>query len=304
MEDRQFEQLIHKINPQYKLLRVWELKGGISAQVTAIEIEQPDGQTRKMVVRQHGEVDLKHNPHVAADEFNFLQLLQSAGIAAPKPVYLDESGEIFATPCIVIEFVEGKPEFAPSDLNDLLLQMAKHLSRIHTIDCSRLDVAFLPRQEDKYAAKFKQRPTIIDESLNEGRIRDVLESVWPLPQHNKPALLHGDFWPGNTLWRDGQLIAVIDWEDAEVGDPLADLANSRMEMVWAFGIDAMQRFTQFYQSMTPIDHTNLPYWDLCAALRPAGKISEWAADESVEKSMREGHRLFINQAFEKLSLLA
>jgi aminoglycoside phosphotransferase (APT) family kinase protein len=36
------------------------------------------------------------------------------------------------------------------------------------------------------------------------------------------SLLHGDYWPDNTLWRDGRLVCVIDWEDAALGDPLAD----------------------------------------------------------------------------------
>jgi hypothetical protein len=72
--------------------------------------------------------------------------------------------------------------------------------------------------------------------------------------------------------------------------------------LWAFGIDAMHSFTQHYQSMTSIDFTNLPVWDLFAALRPASKLNEWAADDIAEKRMRERHRLFITQAFEKLSV--
>ncbi|MBO0796602.1 MAG: hypothetical protein J2P36_37430, partial [Ktedonobacteraceae bacterium] len=59
-------------------------------------------------------------------------------------------------------------------------------------------------------------------------------------------------------------------------------------------------FTRQYQAMTSIDFTLLPYWDLCAALRPAGRIGEWAGDEQREKVMREGHRWFITQAFNKL----
>jgi hypothetical protein len=52
--------------------------------------------------------------------------------------------------------------------------------------------------------------------------------------------------------------------------------------------------------MTTIDFTHLPYWDLCAALRPTSKIAEWAAASGIsEKTMREGHRWFITQAFEK-----
>src|SRR6266545_4048879 len=118
-EDNKFERLVQKIDPQSKLLRTWELKGGVSAQVTALEIERPDRQTNKMIVRQHGEVDLKHNPRIAADEFKLLQLLRSAGLAVPTPYYLDQSGEIFSTPCVVIEYIEGQPEFAPADLTNL-----------------------------------------------------------------------------------------------------------------------------------------------------------------------------------------
>src|SRR6266571_2831379 len=301
-EVKKFEQVIQKMDPQSKLLRTWELKGGISARVTALEIERLDGQTKKMIVRQHGAVDLKRNPHVAADEFKLLQLLQSVGVAAPMPYHLDQSGEIFSTPYVVIEYIEGKTEFAPSDVPDLILQLATHLSRIHAVDCSYLDVCFLPQQEKRYAEKLRKRPTNVDESIDERHIRDVLESVWPLAQRNKSVLLHGDFWPGNILWKDGQLVAVIDWEDAALGDPLADVANCRRETLWAFGIDGMRSFTHQYQALTTIDFTHLPYWDLCAALRTASQLAEWAADDITKKTMREGHKWFITQAFEKLSV--
>src|SRR2546429_1207052 len=91
-EDNKFEQVVQKIDPQSKLLRTWELKGGVSAQVTALEIERPDGQTQKMLVRQHGQVDLKHNPRIAAEEFKLLQLLHSVRLATPRPYHLDQSG--------------------------------------------------------------------------------------------------------------------------------------------------------------------------------------------------------------------
>ncbi len=301
-EDKKFEQVVQKIDPQSKLLRTWELKGGVSAQMTALEIERPGGQTQKMIVRQHVEVDLKHNPHGAAREFKLLQLLQSIGSCTPRPYHLDQSGQIFSTPYVVIEYIEGKPEFALSHLTDLILQLATHLSRIHQVDCSKLDLSFLPQQEKIYAEKLRERPTKVDESVDEGHIRDALEAVWPLPQRNKSVLLHGDFWPGNLLWKDGQLVAVIDWEDAALGDPLADVANSRLEILWAFGIDAMYSFTHQYQSITTIDFTNLPYWDLCAALRPVAQIAQWGLDGTTERTMRERHRWFVTQAFGKLSI--
>src|SRR5260370_6974591 len=154
-EDNKFEQVVQKMDLQSKLLRTWELKGGVSAQVTALEIERPDGHTKKMIVRQHGAVDLKHNPQIAADEFKLLQLVHSAGLAAPKPYYLDHPAKIFSPPYLVIEYIEGETAFAPSNLTDLILQLATHLSRIHTVDCSKLDVSFLPELEHRYAEKLR-----------------------------------------------------------------------------------------------------------------------------------------------------
>ena len=290
----QFQQLVQKLDPHARLLRTWPLKGGVSAQVTALEIEQPIGQTRKLVVRQHGPTDL--NPNIAADEFKLLQILSSHGLPLPTPYYLDQSREIFPSPCLVLQYIEGETQFAPTNLPDFLLQMATHLRAIHKIDPSIEDLSFLPQQEEICTRRLAQPPTTLDESLYESRVRDTLQSAWPLPHPNKPVLLHGDFWPGNILWQGGQLAAIIDWEDAALGDPLADLANTRLEILWAFGIDAMHTFTQLYKSLTSIDFTNLPYYDLCVALRPASQIAQWAPDPARAKAMLEGLKQFINQA--------
>lgn len=302
-ENNKFEQVAGRIDPQSKLLRAWDLKGGVSARVTALEVLLADGQVRKVIVRQHGEGDLRHNPHIAEDEFRLLQYLHSVGLAVPMPYLFDQSGEIFPTPYIVIEYIEGKTEFAPTDVTNFVLQLATHLARIHHVDGAKLDLSFLPRQEKRYTEMLEKRPAQVDESLDEGRIRNVLEAAWPLSQQNASVLLHCDFWPGNVLWRDRQLVGIIDWEDAAIGDPLADIANTRLELLWACGGDIMRRFTQQYQLLNAIDFSNLPYWDLCAALRPIAKISSWGLDDATEKTMCERHRWFVGQAFEKLASL-
>jgi aminoglycoside phosphotransferase (APT) family kinase protein len=310
-ENQKFEQLVQTIAPQSILLRTWPLKGGISAGMTALEIALPDGQTKKLIVRRPGDATLKRNPHAAADEFKLLQITQAAGLATQTPYYFDRSGAIFSTPYLVIEYIEGKPEFTCDHIADFTYQLATHLAKIHSVDGSKLDLAFLPKQAQGCVEKFRARPSNLDRSLGEGRIRDTLEAVGPLPQRNASVLLHGDYWPGNILWNDGRLMAVIDWEDAILGDPLTDFAISRLDILWIFGIDAYHSFTHSYQSLMAIDYTNLPYWDLCAALRfirlAGADLAEWAAffrpfgrHDITEQTIREHYRLFIAQAFEKL----
>jgi aminoglycoside phosphotransferase (APT) family kinase protein len=300
-DNNKFQRLAQTLVPGSHLLRTWILPGGVSAQVTALELRQPDGRTHRLVVRQHGAGDLQHNPQIAAAEFRLLHLLHAAGLPAPRPYYLDQSGTLFPTPYIVLEYVEGAPEFAPADLADYLRQFAAQLARIHALDGAHPDWSFLPRQAQLTSEHLRARPTRADEAFGVAGIRETLAAAWPLPRGNGAALLHGDFWPGNLLWQEGRLVAVLDWEDAQVGDPLADVANSRLEILWAFGSAAMQQFTQEYQSRRPIDFTNLPYWDLWAALGPAAKLAGWGLDAHTERMMREGLHEFIAQAFARLA---
>jgi len=98
---------------------------------------------------------------------------------------------------------------------------------------------------------------------------------------------------------DEQKSAVARW--IAEGDSLADVGNGRLELLWAFGIEAMTGFTEAYRRLTNLDWATLPYWDLCAALRPAGKLHTWGLDATVEKTMREKHRWFVTQALATLA---
>jgi aminoglycoside phosphotransferase (APT) family kinase protein len=225
-------------------------------------------------------------------EARLLELLKSAGVPAPAPRYLDAGGAIFSVPCLVVDYVEGGREWAPADETEFVGRLATVLAEIHRVDYA--EASFLPERVDIGADVAERRA---DEPAEAQRIREVLESALPLPRRNRSVLLHGDFWPGNTLWKDGRLVAVIDWEDAAIGDPLADVANARLELLWALGIDAMEAFTRRYASIaTAVDFTDLPYWDLWADLRLAGRTSEWGLDAITEKAMRAGHEAFVAQA--------
>jgi aminoglycoside phosphotransferase (APT) family kinase protein len=300
----QLEQVVNRIQPSSNLIRAWELPGGVSAQVIALEIAHMDGATQKLVVRLHGEIDRAQNPNIAADEFKLLNHLYNARLPVPKPLFVDDSGEIFPIPYIVVEYIDGVSGISdlllPDQRPDMIRQLATTLAQIHST--TAIDaLTFLPRHDAACTEKLRVRPSVLDTSLQEDRIRDTLEAVWPLKAMNKTALLHGDYWPGNTMWRGDHQdqIVVIDWEDAVLGDPVADLGKSRLEILWAFGIDGMHIYTQHYQRLMPdLDYSLLPYWDLFAALRPAGKIAEWAGSAERERVMRERHAWFVERAYE------
>src|SRR5262249_17884064 len=154
-------------------------------------------------------------------------------------------------------FIDGETDFAPDDLHDYLSQTAAQLAHIHQIDSGL--VPFLPNQTRYYGEKLRNRPPQLDDSLQEGLIRDRLDAVWPIQETNKTMLSHGDYWPGNLLWKDGRVAEVIDWEDAKVGDPLEDVAYARMEILWTFGMEAMTFFTDHYRSLMALDWSTLPY---------------------------------------------
>ncbi len=313
LDDLNHERLarvVQAVEPDSNLLRAWPLKGGLSAEMTALEIERPDGQTSKWIIRQPGASTLQRNPQAAHEEFRLLQVMHELGLATPTPYYLDQSTTILPRPYLVVAYIEGEPDYAPRSDIDFAHQFATHLAAIHGVDSAQL--AFLPTQATDLNAIVRERPTQVNRSLQEGQIRDRLEALWPPPQRNAPALLHGDFWPGNVLWREGRIVAVIDWEDAHLGDPLADLAISRLDMLWIMSREAMLAFTQRYQSLMRLDYSHLPYWDLCAALRfvrlAGPDLPGWASffhpygrHDISEQSMRDHYRWFVDQALAQLT---
>lgn len=295
-----FERVVQRLDPRARLLRHRPLTGGISAQMTALEIARADGTTAQVVVRRHGELDRMRNPNITADEFRLLRHLQAFDVAAPVPLHLDTTCTIFPTPYLVVEYVDGTIDLRDEPGDARLHTMARQLVRIHGIDGTSAALAFLPTAAQPVQWMLQQRPSAPDHTISEPRIRAALEAAWPWPQHNRSVLLHGDFWPGNIIWQGDELVAVIDWEDAARGDALRDLAISRLDLLWAYGNHAMDAFTQHYQSLARIDLTHLPLWDLCAALRPAGMLATWAGDEANLKRMSERHAFFVEQALARL----
>jgi aminoglycoside phosphotransferase (APT) family kinase protein len=292
--------LVRRINPAWRLLHAQPLHGGVSARVTALDVADARGRVLELVLRAHGAADVAGNPHVAQDEYHLLAYLHRAGLRVPEPLAW---GQIDAAPSsfVLVSRVAGAPALSAADPVPHACRMADFLLELHALEPSPALSSRLSDAAGLVARRLKNPPASMDASLCEGEIRTALRPVWPLPARNASALLHGDFWPGNVLWQDARLTGVVDWEDAALGEPLADVGNARLELLWAWGEAAMDAFTRRYSSGTACDVADLPYWDLCAALRPAGKLSSWGLDEAAKRAMREKHRWFVGRALQQLA---
>src|SRR6476620_10719948 len=112
-EEALFAQVVHAVAPGGVFRRCWSLAGGISAQTTALEVEQ-DGVMRRMVVRRYLPATLASDAQVPEREFALLSLVRACGLPAQAPLVLDASGRLWPTPYLVLEYVDGAPEFAPN----------------------------------------------------------------------------------------------------------------------------------------------------------------------------------------------
>jgi aminoglycoside phosphotransferase (APT) family kinase protein len=299
----QISELLRAARPGWRLVRARSMPGATSARVSAIEAEQPDGQRAAIVLRQYGAANLKSDPHAAQTEYRLLQLLAAAGQPVPRPYFADESCAILPAPYLLQELIDGQPVDDPADLTDFTGQLAAALAAVHGCGFARTEVAFLADVREDFARKMGTKSSPPDEYLREADVRAALGAGWPPAPVNRRVVLHGDYWPGNVLFRDGRLVGIIDWEDALFGDPLADLAITRLEIGWFFGSAASQTLTLQYLALRPeVDTATLPLWDLRAALRACGfDLRAWGLPAAKLASMRAAHREFIASALGQLA---
>lgn len=257
----------------------------LSRRATLLHAQDADGNTRKLVWMTHGERDLARNPHIARDEFRLLTALHGTNLPTAAPLRFIADSQ---PPAFIVSHLPGKMALKADPHH-----MARTLHDIHAIDWRGLQLDFLPMAHDLLAENLRAR----DEPRH---LRDALRAALPSLRMNPPALLHGDFWVGNLLWRDGRLTGVIDWEDAAIGDPLADLGKSRLEILWSHGEAAMEAYTAAYLALNPrLDAGGLAYWDLYGALRLA-HFAQFAADEEDTARMERLYWRFARAALKEL----
>lgn len=254
------------------------LTGGVSADVFRLDVGLDDGTARSLVLRVHGRT---HSGHGATLEYDLLQSLHAAGVPVAEPLVFDADGRVISDPWLLMKFVDGTTRVPEDESARYISMMANALADVHEVPVEGLPAA-LPERLDPL-------PELLDflpEDSEWNVIRSHLGRLGGTAHAGQPRLLHGDFWPENLLWADGRLSAIIDWEDSALGDPLSDVACTRLELRYLYGIEGMETFTAAYAQRTRVDRRRLSLWQLYVAAAAHRFMGMWGLPPEREAHMR------------------
>jgi aminoglycoside phosphotransferase (APT) family kinase protein len=215
-------------------ISVEPMAGGGSCDIFAV-----DRNSHRWVLRRAPSHRSSSTAHDVLREFRILDAIKDAGVRVARPLLACADPEVFGGPFYLMERIDGVPvrrsipqawatdphhqHRAPEELVDALVA-------IHAVDWKGVGLAdlarpgaFLERQVGRWMSQldsYRGRPLPIAK-----RVGEWLEANRPADQ--EPVLAHGDYKLDNVLFAESsppELLAVVDWEMALIGDPLVDLA--------------------------------------------------------------------------------
>ena len=260
------------VAPGSRLISITPATAAFTNAVHVLDTVSSSGQRRNFVVKR---MTYEPDPERAAADFCGLRIARRHGIPAPEPVLLDSTGEVLGTPGIVTTFVPGRQIANPEDPVKWARDLADLLLRIHDVspdanerqgiyDGNDLGLYFLSGHWPEAMSGHPLSDTIYS------AIRELRFGIRKVP----PVFLHMDYWPGNVLWLDGRVSAVLDWDAAAYGDPALDVGYFRMNMYLRGIKEAADVFLEHYEAARgPV--LNLGFWELARAAGPLPDPAAW-----------------------------
>lgn len=216
----------------------------------------PSGQSNPTyrLTAASGEYVLRRKPfgpllpsaHAVDREFRLLSALYPLDFPVPEALALCEDEAVLGAIFYVMDLKKGRsyfngalPDFDPDTRGRMYGQLVDTLADLHNIDAVMAGLGdfgrpgnYFERQVMRWTRQYRDSET--DYLPEMERLIAFLPET--LPEQTRSSIVHGDYRIDNVLFDgDGTLTAVLDWELATLGDPLADF--SYLAMQWSMPAD-------------------------------------------------------------------
>lgn len=190
----------------------------------------------RWVLRRPPRGPLPPSAHDVLREARLLSALRPHGTPVPEVLASCEDPEVIGAPFYVMTYVEGwvlTAELPPAlDTPEaparIAAELVDSLVELHALGPGDEGLDGFGRPDGYLARQIKRFGGLLE--TNATRPLPQLEEVteWlaaNLPESPAPTVVHGDYRLGNVMFapREPRLAAILDWEMATIGDPLADV---------------------------------------------------------------------------------
>lgn len=198
------------------------------------------------VMRRKPFGQLLPSAHAVDREYRLLSALHPLGFPVPEPLALCDDPDVIGAIFYVMEMAKGRPyadgalpDFDPATRRRMYEQLVDTLADLHNIDPVAADLEdfgrsgnYFERQVARWTRQYRDSETDYIPEME--RLIAFLPET--LPEQSRTSIVHGDYRIDNVVFDgDGTLTAVLDWELATLGDPLADF--SYLAMQWMMPAD-------------------------------------------------------------------
>src|SRR3954470_5053048 len=212
------------------------LEGGTSSAVHGLRVQGGDGRVHELVLRRFVREDwLAEEPDVAAREAMALRLVADGDLPTPRLRAVDVDGGVVGVPAVLMTRLAGRIEWDPPSRREFLRRLAEPLPVIHATPVPAATA--LPAYQP-YPLKMRRPPVWASRPPVWRRAVELLDG--PAPSQER-ALIHRDYHRGNILWVNGGVSGVVDWVNASVGCPWADVGHCRANLASELGPAALWR---------------------------------------------------------------